>query len=136
MRLIVAASFLLALGSTAEAASAVLHGVRLSCKAARAVHVVPYVSGYAAADIEKRIIYLGRSNLAGMQPSELRYIMNHECGHLLRGPDEYLADAYANRTLKPSGRLCSITGRCSSGRIAGSSGQSTGSTAALRAGQR
>jgi hypothetical protein len=113
MRLVMAAVVLHFLSQPADAASAVLHGVRLSCKAARAIYVLPTLPRYyAQADMRRRIIYLGRRELAGMTRAELVYVMAHECGHLKYGRDEHVVDGHAEGVVKPSARLCRITGRC------------------------
>jgi hypothetical protein len=97
----------------ATAASAVLGGVRLSCPAAKAVYILPYLPQIAQADVRRRIIYLGARELAGASAQDLRFVVAHECGHLAGGHDEHAADAYAaNLAGAPSARVCGVTQRC------------------------
>lgn len=113
MRKIIAGILLCISTIPADAASAVLNGVRLTCREARAVYVLPTLPRYyAQADMRRRIIYLGARELAGMSRSELRYVMAHECGHLVHGGSHQAVEAYAARRVRPSARLCRITGAC------------------------
>jgi hypothetical protein len=113
MRIILVSLAFAFLLTPANAASTRLHGVRLSCSAARAIYILPRLPRYyAQADLRRRIIYLGAHELRGMTRAELTFVMAHECGHLIHGRRDSAADAYAAQRVLPSARLCRIIGRC------------------------